>query len=131
MVRSVCQSSRHHPRTRSFHVKKRGFPLPPTLVLGSKQGQALSAILRISMDECQPCFLLWQRRRRDVDAQHGAAPEVLAHALMHHLFADASLAPIAFARTHRQVLVAEFAPQSTPLPPFDLVGLNVKAVSHC
>ena len=88
-----------------------------------KFGSSLS--VRMELDAG---FRLRKRRSADLDAQHAAEPQVLAHALMHHLFVHAPSARVALFGPHRKVLVPEFTPDAQDLHPLGIVGVDKKVV---
>jgi hypothetical protein len=130
MMRSMRQPPRQHPGSRAGNVKKLCFFLEPALWLLAQRLQPLSAVFRIAPDEFQPRLLSRQRRRTYVNSQHGAKPQILAHALVHHLFPHAAPPPVACPRAHRQILVAEFAPNADHLYPLRPVRLHQEFVAH-
>ena len=75
-------------------------------------------------------FLVRERRSADVDAQHGAEPRVLAHALVHHVFVNAASARIGLQRSHRKVRVLELTPDAEDLHALGFVGVDQKFVVH-
>src|SRR5712692_584248 len=89
-----------------------------------------SSFLRIAFHEFQPRLHRRQRRRVDVDPQHVQEPQILARALVHHLLPHAPPSRISPSRTHRKILVTEFAPDAYDLDPFRLIGFNKEVVSH-
>ena len=75
---------------------------------------------------------LWirERRRADIDAEHGAEPGVLADALVNHVLVDAAAPRIVLPRADREIVVSELAPDAEDLQPFGLVAVDQKVVSH-
>src|SRR5258708_23817756 len=70
------------------------------------------------------------RRRTNVNPQHVDKPQIFAHALVHHLFANAAPSRIRLSRTHRQVLVAEFTPHAHNFYPLGPVRFHQEFISH-
>ncbi len=85
MMRSVGHPPHHHPGPRPLHLKELRLSLPPRIILRLQRLQSLPAVLGISLHELQPCFGSRQRRRPHINSQHVPKPQILAHALMHHL----------------------------------------------
>src|SRR5216683_2735885 len=63
-------------------------------------------------------------------SHHVQEPQILARALVHHLLPHAPPSRISPSRTHRKILVTEFAPDAYDLDPFRLIGFNKEVVSH-
>ncbi len=106
-------------------------PLPPSFVFGAQYLEPFAAVLRITPDKFEPRLGFWQRWRVYIDAKHRAHPEILAHALMHHLFMHASSARIAGSRTQRHLFIAKLTPCAHHFDPLGLVRLYKKVVMHC
>src|SRR5207237_9321926 len=81
-------------------------------------------------DEAETRFTARERRRADVDAEHGAKPGVLADALMHHVLAHAASPRIVRLRTHVEILIAELAPHAEHLDALRLVAVDQEVVRH-
>jgi hypothetical protein len=92
--------------------------------------EPLSAVLDIALHEGQAGLLLRQGWRVDVDAQHAAKPEVLAHALVHHLLVHTAPSNVAWARAHRKIVICELTPDADHFDPFGVVSLDQKLVWH-
>ena len=73
---------------------------------------------------------LWQRSCTNIDAEHVPEPEVLADALVHHVFVDASAARVIRAGPDRKVVVSELAPHAEDLQTFGRIAVDQKVVSH-
>jgi hypothetical protein len=84
----------------------------------------------IAFHELEACFLLRKRGRADIYAKHVAEPQVLADALMNHVFMDAPAPRIAGTRAEEQILVQEFTPDADHLEPFGGIGLDQEVVNH-
>src|SRR5579864_3489327 len=130
MMRRMRHPTHHNPRPRSLHVKEFRIRLPPCVVLVLQRRQALSAVLRIALDELQPRFRSRQRRSPHINSEHVPEPQVLAHALMYHLLAHAAPPRISFPWPHRKIRIAELAPHADHLHPLGRVSLHQKCVSH-
>src|SRR5260370_16421603 len=130
MMRRMRQPPRQHPSSRARYIKKLRLPLKPTLLLSPQGLKPFPTVLRITLDELPPHLLRRQRRRAHVNSQHGAKPEVLAHALVHHLLPHAAPSPVVRSRTHRQILIAKLAPHADNLHALGLVCLYQEVVSH-
>src|SRR5260370_10275475 len=130
MVRSVRDSSNHHPCPRSLHIKKFRFRLPPGIIFLPQRRQPLSAVLRIALHEFQSSLCRRQWRRANVNSQHIDEPQILAHALVHHLFSHAAPSRVARAWTHGKILVAEFTPHAHHFHPLCLISFHKKAIFH-
>ena len=130
MMRGMRNPPHHHPCPRSPDVKKRSLALPPLIIPVPQDRQSFPAILRITLDKLHPRLRNRQRRRSHINAQHVAEPQILAHALMHHLLLHAAPPRIALARPHRQILIAKLAPNANHLHPLSRVRPHQKFVSH-
>src|SRR5579859_1515984 len=130
MMRRVRDSPYHHPCPRALDLEELDVLLKPRLVLRLQGGPPLPAVLRITFDEFEPYFRIRQRRCPHVNSQHVPEPQILAHALMHHLFMHASPAWIPIARPNRQVLIPKFAPDAQHLDPLRRIGFNKEVVTH-
>src|SRR5260370_1366653 len=129
-MRGVRNSPYYHPCLRPPHVKEFRFRLPPNIIFCPQLREPLSAVLRIALHEFQATFRRRQWRCIDVNAQHIDKPQILAHALMHHLFAYAAPSRVIRSRTHRKILIAELTPHAHNLHPLGLVGFHKKCVFH-
>src|SRR5579883_1655492 len=112
MVGRVRNPPRHHPCARPRHIKKSRLPLPPPFLLAPQRRQPLPAVFRVSPHKLEPRLAAGQRRRSHVDSQHVPEPQVLAHALMHHLLSHAPPPRIPRIRPELHVLVSELAPHA-------------------
>src|SRR5260370_12769761 len=130
MVRGVRDPPPHHPCPRSLPIKEFRFRLPPNIIFRLQRREPLSAVLRITLHEIQPGLCRRKWRRVNVNSQHIDEPQILAHALMHHLFVHAAPSRVSLPRTHRKLFVAEFTPHAHHLHPLGLIGLNKKFVFH-
>src|SRR5678816_1522769 len=130
MMRCVRQPASHHPRSGSFYIEERPQLFPPALVGLPKSRESMAAVFRIPLDERDARFVLGQGRRMHVDAEHIAKPQILAHALMHHLLAHAASAGIDLIRPDREVLVPELTPYAQDLQSLGGVALDQKLVCH-
>src|SRR5579862_6064882 len=130
VMRSMGNAPDHYPGSRALHIEELHILFPPGLILRPQLGQALSAILGIPLHKLQPCFHLRQRRRAHINPQHVAKPQVFAHGLMHHLLMHVASPRVALPRTHRQILVAKFAPHTDDFHALGRIRLDKKCVSH-
>src|SRR5258705_4293048 len=130
MMGGVRDSSNQHPCTRSLHIKEFRFRLPPTITFRPQRRQPLSAVLGVALHEFQPALCRWQGRRANVNSQHVDEPEILAHALVHHLFAHAAPSRIPRAWPHRKILVAEFTPNAYHFHALGFVRFNQEVICH-
>src|SRR5438309_10874276 len=105
MMGSMRQAAGDHPRSGALHIEELRWLFPPALILLLECSESLAAMFRIAFHELGAGFLFRKRRSTDFDAQHVAEPQVLAHALMHHLLVHAAAARIAPLRPYRKVLV--------------------------
>ena len=92
--------------------------------------ESAAAVLGVAPDELEPRLHSGQRRRPDVDAEHGPEPGVFADALMNHVLVDASSSGIPWARPNREIGVGELAPHAQDLEPFGLIALDEERVAH-
>src|SRR5262245_37861229 len=130
MMRSMRQTAGHHPRSGSLYIEERRQFLPPALVCLPEYRESISAVFRITFHEFDTRFVLRQRRSMNVEPQHVATPQILAHALMHHLLVHAASTGIVLIRTHRKVLVFELTPYTQDLQSLGCVALDQKLVFH-
>src|SRR6266705_871148 len=130
MVRRVRDSPNHHPCARSPHVKEFRFGLPPNIIFRSQRRQPRPTVFRIALHEFQSSLRLRQWRRVDVNPQHTDEPQILTHALVHHLLVHAAPSRIAASWTHRKVLIAEFTPHAHHLHPLGRIRFYKKVVPH-
>ena len=61
-----------------------------------------SAVSAYCLMNSQASFLLGERGRADVDAEHGPKPQIFADALMHHLLMDTAARGSSLPGTNRQ-----------------------------
>jgi len=130
MMGSMRQTASHHPGSGALHIKELRQLLPPMLVFWPKDGEPLAAMFRVTFHEPDAGFLFRKRRGTAFDAQHVAKPQVLAHALMHHVLVHAPAARIALPRPYREIFVLELAPHAQNFHSFRLVSLDQKIVFH-
>lgn len=121
MMGRMRNPTHHDPRMTPKYIEESGLSLPPCICLSSQSYEPLPAIFRISLDEFHSCLLGGQRRSAHIDSEHVAKPQILTHALMHHLFMRAAPSRIAFPRPHRQVLIKEFTPDADHFQPLGCV----------
>ncbi len=127
----VCsQTPGHHPGTGALHIEKGRAAFPPGFVFRLKYGEALAGVFGVALDELEASLLLGQRRSGNVDAEHGAKPQIFTHTLMHHLLMHAAAAGVAGAGANRQVSVAELAPDAEDFYPLGGVGFDQEVVAH-
>jgi hypothetical protein len=124
------QTASHHPRSGALHIEELRQLFPPELVFLPKYSEPLAAMFRVAFHEPDAGFLFRKRRGIDFDAQHVAKPQVLAHALMHHLFVHAASARIAVLRPYWKLLILELAPYADHLDALGFVSFDQKIVLH-
>ena len=71
-----------------------------------------------------------KRRRADLNAEHRAKPQVLADALVNHLFVHAATTFVCGMWSDREVFVAEHAPHTEDLEAFRFVRIDQELISH-
>ena len=125
----MCQAASHHPRSGALHIEERRCFLPPPLLRASKNLEASGAVRSVLLDERDPRFGLRERRRVHIDAEHLAKPDVLAHALMDHLFAHAAPSWIVTFRSYQQILVSELAPDADHFDSLGFIAVDEKVVT--
>src|SRR5678810_774346 len=130
MMGSMRQAAGYHPRSGALHIEELRWLFPPVLILLLEYRESLAAMFCIALYEPGAGFLFRERRSTDLDAQHVPKPQVLAHALMHHLLVHAPAARIALPRPYREVFVLELAPHAQDFHSFRLVSLDQKIVFH-
>src|SRR4029453_4659284 len=130
MMRSVGNAPDQNPPSAANDLEEAGLLLEPHLWLMTHELETLARIGRVAADGAGTVLGRWKRRGSNIDTQHRPKPQVLAHALVNHLLADAAASAIGLMRTHGQVLVLEHAPDAYDLHDFRLVGVNEELVSH-
>lgn len=112
MMGRVRNPPHHDPRTAPRHIEESSMFIPPRVLFFFQSRQPLSAVFHISLNEFDLCFLGGQRRNVHIDSEHVPEPQILTHALMHHLFMHTAPSRIAWSRPDRQILVQEFTPDA-------------------
>src|SRR6185312_607361 len=130
MMGGMRQAAGYHPRSGALHIEELRWLFPPALILLLEYRESLAAMFCIALYEPGAGFLFRERRSTHLDAQHVPKPQVLAHALMHHLLVHAAAAWIALPRPYWKVLVRKLAPHAQYLHSFRLVSLDQKIVFH-
>ena len=119
MIHARVRSTSKNRAVSSHHVS--------SFALSAANLFSLSIALR---HESESRLLFRQRARANVDAQHRSEPNVLAHALMHHVLVNASPARIALSRTSGQIGVLKFTPYTDHFDSLGFVGFDKRVVSH-
>lgn len=130
VMRGVRDAAGEDPGARAGHVEECGWTFPPGVVFGLQGGESLGAEVGIFVDKGEAGFFGGERRGANIDAEHGAEPEVFADALMDHLFADGTAAGIAGIGAEGQVGVSKFAPGAEDFEAFGGVSFHEKVVAH-
>src|SRR5260370_29894325 len=130
MMSGVRNPPNHHPCPRSLCIKEFRLRFPPSIIFLPQGHEPLSAVLCISLHEFQSSLCRRKWRRANLNSQHVDEPQILAHALVHHLFVHAAPSPVARAWTHWKILVAEFTPHAHHFDPLGLISFHKKAIFH-
>ena len=123
---AVCVIRRVITQARDLAHRRTSSLLPTSLVLVPHDGQALLAVFPVLPHEFQSDFIFWQRRRSDVNAEHGPKPDVFADTLMHHMFVETASPRIGRVRPDRKILVGEHTPCTNHLDALRLVILRLE-----
>src|SRR5262249_40482068 len=118
------------PGPRAADLEEGDVFFPPRLPLRAERLRAPARIGRVSAQELETRFRLWQRRRGDVEAEHGLEPGVLADALVDHVLAHAAPAAVGRMRAEGEVRVLELRPHAQDLQALGLIGLDEERVAH-
>src|SRR5260370_21553871 len=127
-MRGVGDAPHQHPGALALDVKKARRLLEPGLGLAAQLLEAPGRGLGVAPEEPQASLAGWQSRLAEVDPQHGAHPEILADALMHHVLVRR---PRAGLGPKGEVAVGEQRPDGKGLEALRLIGLEQEVVpSH-
>ena len=118
VVRCMSEPPHHHPRARPPDVEEVRLFFPPMIALLAKNSETFSTVLRVALDELEAEFQVGERWGIDIDPEHAAEPEILAHALVHHLLMHTTAPSIVGARADGQIIVRELAPDADHLDSF-------------
>src|SRR5262249_56074123 len=99
--------ARHHPGPRSPHIKKLRIPFPPRFIRASQRRKPFFAVLRISPHELEPDLFFRQRWGSHVDPEHRPEPQILADALVHHVFVQTPPPSVPPVRPHRTITASQ------------------------
>ncbi len=106
------------------HIEEGSCLFPPRFGLLTQDLKAFAAVFSVALDELQTSLRMWQGWRAHVDPQHVAKPQILAHALMHHLLVHATPSTVGRVRAHQKVVVLELTPHADHLDAFRCVCVD-------
>src|SRR5262249_36623651 len=123
-MRSVRDAAHYHPCATPACIEEAHLFLPPFVRLRTNLGEPLAAILRIPRDKLVPQVRCKQWECVDINAQHPLEPQILAHALVHHLLQEAAATVVGWVRAETKVSIVEHAPHAQDLEPLSLVRVD-------